>query len=70
MSTPAASQQFKLGEQPEWAGTEACAPLTTQFIASLLQEDPVNSLVNRGYAVVELSGDAVANYSSFHSGMF
>lgn len=61
--------QFSLGEQPDWAGTEAVDNTidATEFLGTLLAEDPSHSLIIRGYCVVVLEEEHLSLYSDFHS---
>eukprot|EP01084_Bolivina_argentea_P191911 329568_1 len=61
------SKQFTLGEQPEWAGREPNTKLPTSFIQTLLKEDNTDSLINRGYCIVELDAQTTSYYSKFHT---
>jgi hypothetical protein len=59
--------QFKLGEQPEWSGTEKCIYPGDGFIEKLLQESVAHQLKYRGYAVLRLQEDVIKTYSAFHT---
>ena len=61
------SRSFKMGKQPEWAGKEPTADLPTSFIETLLKENNSDSLINRGYCVVELNQETTDNYTKFHT---
>jgi len=62
-------QQFVVGKQPEWAGTEDVDETIdpVRFISTLLREDPSDSLISRGYCVVRLDDAMLSLYSQFHS---
>ena len=57
---------FVLGEQPQWIGIENCTEQPIELIEELLK-DPIVSLIERGYAVVELQESIINCYSDFHS---
>ena len=61
------SKQFNLGDQPEWAGREPNENLPLSFIDKLLNEDPADSLINRGYCVIKLESKITNYYSKFHT---
>jgi len=57
---------FRLGVQPEWANIEPAEHPSVSFTEKLLGEDPVTSLINRGYCVVPLSASTQDEYSAFY----
>jgi hypothetical protein len=57
---------FRLGVQPEWANVEPAVPPSAAFSNTLLGEDPVVSLINRGYCVVPLPASTQNQYSAFY----
>eukprot|EP00026_Physarum_polycephalum_P003733 Phypoly_transcript_03747.p1 GENE.Phypoly_transcript_03747~~Phypoly_transcript_03747.p1 ORF type:complete len:611 (+),score=151.66 Phypoly_transcript_03747:440-2272(+) len=61
-----ADKKFELGEQPNWAGTDACVPQPADYIPSVISEG-VASLNKRGYAIIELPTEVSDAYSDFHA---
>jgi len=62
--------QFQLGKQPDWAGTDECRDVTTAFVEELLSSSNnlasvAETLINRGYAIVELTDQVIDTYSRF-----
>jgi hypothetical protein len=68
-SARSSKSSFALGEQPEWAGTEAVDETVdaVSFISTLLQEDPSESLLRRGYCIVSVDDEYLQLSSAFHS---
>lgn len=65
----ARSKDFQLGDQPEWANTEAAvAKEGVAYVAQLIDESPARSLLTRGFAVVELAQATREKYDVFHIG--
>lgn len=57
---------FRLGAQPNWANVDPAEPHSLEFAAQLLSEDPLVSLINRGYCAVPLPAETQDLYSAFY----
>jgi len=57
--------EFKIGEQPRWAGTEECEDVPASFMTDLLSETVVEQLITRGYAVVKVTATVQSLYGDF-----
>ena len=57
---------FKLGKQPIWAGKEDNTAKSLDFIANIINENNITSLIKRGYCITKLPNDTIKYYSLFH----